>query len=77
MMDLPLGIVRCIKIMCGLINRPFLFIAGELDEVTTVEEAKRMQSLVEKSKLIILPANHLSNVEKVSDFSSAILNFVY
>lgn len=56
---------------------PALVIAGEHDTITPVAEAERMQALLPRSMLSIVPrAGHLSNLENPADFSEALASFL-
>lgn len=53
---------------------PCLIVAGAFDAVTTVTEAKLMSEKIPLSRVIILEAAHLSNIESV-DFNIALEDF--
>ena len=54
-----------------------LVVAGEVDEVTPVADAERMQQGIPRSTLTILEgAGHLSNLERSSQFSRALDDFL-
>lgn len=57
------------------IQLPCLIIAGESDAVTTVADAKMMSDKIQKSRVAILPAAHLSNVES-EDFNKELSFFL-
>ena len=78
----PVGIVGGLK---GLADRsdstplldeirvPTLVIVGEKDELTTVDDAKRMANKIVGSKLVIVPnAGHISTLEQPEKVTSAI-----
>lgn len=55
---------------------PLLVIAGEQDPVTTVEDARWLQSQIAGAELAVLPASHLSNVACPQAFSNAVCQFL-
>jgi 3-oxoadipate enol-lactonase len=57
------------------INIPVLIIAGDKDPVTTVEDAKAMQSQIKGSQITSLGASHISNIEAEAAFNQAIKQF--
>lgn len=57
------------------INIPVLIIAGDKDPVTTVEDARVMQSQIKGSQITFLPASHISNIEAEAKFNQAIKQF--
>lgn len=57
------------------IQLPCLIIAGASDAVSTVAEAKLMSEKIPKSRVVILQAAHLSNVES-EDFNNELYNFI-
>lgn len=59
------------------IHSPFLIISGKHDEITTENDALKMQSLIPKSQMKTLAANHLSNVECPKEFAASIRNFIF
>jgi len=82
----PIGIVGGLK---GLADRsdstplldgirvPTLIIVGENDELTTVDDAKRMASKIVGSKLVIVPnSSHISTLEQPEKVTSAIQTFL-
>src|SRR2546425_12788598 len=81
----PIGIIGGLK---GLADRsdstplldeirvPTLIIVGEKDELTTVDDAKRMASRIVGSKLVIVPnAGHISTLEQPEKVTSTIRSF--
>lgn len=60
----------------ALINRPTLVIAGEHDTVTAASHSELIAAAVPGSKLVLLPAVHLSNVEYPAEFMEAVLDFL-
>ncbi len=58
------------------IHLPTLLVAGTLDPVTTVEDAKNMQAAIVESKIVEVEASHLSNIEAPAAFTSAVLSFM-
>ncbi|MCM2349278.1 MAG: alpha/beta hydrolase [Bacteriovoracaceae bacterium] len=57
------------------ISVPVLIIGGEFDQVTTAAEAKKMADLIHGSKLEILLAAHLSNIE-AKNFTSTLRKII-
>lgn len=82
----PIGIVGALQgmaersdstMLLDEIRIPTLIIVGEKDEVTTVEDAKRMASRIVGSKLVIVPdAGHISTLERSEKVTSAIRTFL-
>ena len=60
----------------GRIATPTLLLAGDADPVTTVADAQAMQAAIPGSKLAVVPASHLSNLEAPQAFSDAVLEFL-
>lgn len=60
----------------GRIDTPTLLVAGDQDPVTTVADAQTMQAAIRGSRLVVLPASHLSNLEAPQAFSDAVLGFL-
>lgn len=58
------------------ITTPTMIIAGDFDPVTTVADATFLNQEINGSKMITLPASHLSNVEAEHAFTNALMNFV-
>ena len=59
----------------ALIRCPTLVIAGQYDTVTLPSHSELIAAAVPGSRLIILPAVHLSNIEYSDAFLSAVLEF--
>ena len=59
-----------------LIPNRTLIIAGKYDLVTKPEYSEQMAASIPHSKLVILPAVHISNVEYQEDFDKAALAFL-
>ena len=58
-------------------NAPVLVIVGEEDAFTPPDDSERMQRLIERSQLVVLPGvGHLSNLEAPDAFSTALESFV-
>ncbi len=56
---------------------PVKVIAGEKDELTTVEEAQRIASLLKKGSLSLIPgAAHLSNMEQPEKFNQVLAEYL-
>lgn len=53
-----------------------LIIAGQYDPVTTESDALLMQKKIKDSKMLALPASHISNVEAEKLFTQALANFL-
>jgi 3-oxoadipate enol-lactonase len=60
----------------ALIPCPTLVIAGEYDTVTLASHSELIAATVPGSKLVMLPAVHLSNIEFPLEFMSAVLEFL-
>ena len=60
----------------GTIAVPTLFIAGEHDPVTTVDDARRLQQQVAGSRLASVAASHISNVEAEQVFTAQLRAFL-
>ncbi|MCW3478430.1 3-oxoadipate enol-lactonase [Neisseriaceae bacterium JH1-16] len=58
------------------IVRPTLLVAGSADPVTTVDDARFIAERIAGSRVVELPASHLSNVEAVGGFNEAVLAFL-
>lgn len=59
------------------ITVPTLLFAGRFDPVTTVDDARFMQDRIEGSRVQVLDASHLSNIEDASRFTSELRAFVH
>ncbi len=72
MMDRPDSTPDLCRMTC-----PTVIIVGERDTVTPQDEAERMQKLMPRSRLAVIPeAGHLSNVERPDEFSRALHDFL-
>ncbi|WP_028925010.1 alpha/beta fold hydrolase [Pseudonocardia acaciae] len=60
-----------------LISNPTLVIAGEQDTVTSAEHGKEIASAVPGARFAVLPAVHLSNVERPAEFLDAVVSFLH
>jgi 3-oxoadipate enol-lactonase len=60
----------------ALIPCPTLVIAGQYDTVTLASHSELITATVPGSKLVVLPAVHLSNIELPLEFMSAVLEFL-
>ena len=58
------------------IKKPFHIISGSEDPVTTEKEAREMHQIISSSKLTVLKASHLSQIEKAQDFNHALKEFI-
>lgn len=59
-----------------LIDRPTLIIAGEHDTVTAASYSEAMATAIPNAQILVLPAVHLSNIEKPAEFMKAVLEFL-
>jgi 3-oxoadipate enol-lactonase len=56
---------------------PTIVIVGEHDQVTPLAEAERMQAMLPRSRLTVIPgAGHLANVECPDEFADALHDFL-
>ncbi|KAF1048505.1 3-oxoadipate enol-lactonase [Xylophilus sp.] len=55
---------------------PTLIVAGSADPVTTVADARILQSAIGGARLVELPASHLSNIEAPEGFDAAVAQFL-
>ena len=60
----------------GGITTPTLLLTGKSDPVTTVADSEAMQAGITGSRLAVLPASHLSNLEAPQAFDKAVLDFL-
>ncbi|MBH1965646.1 MAG: 3-oxoadipate enol-lactonase [Comamonadaceae bacterium] len=60
----------------GRIATSILLLAGASDPVTTVADAEAMHACIPGSKLAVVPASHLSNLEAPQAFEQAVLVFL-
>jgi 3-oxoadipate enol-lactonase len=60
----------------ALIRCPTLVIAGQYDTVTLLSHSELIAATVPGSRLIVLPAVHLSNIEYPAAFLSTVLEFL-
>jgi 3-oxoadipate enol-lactonase len=60
----------------ALIRCPTLVIAGQYDTVTLPSHSELIAATVPGSRLVVLPAVHLSNIEYSAAFLSAVLEFL-
>ncbi len=59
------------------LNLPALVIVGDRDPITSVEDARRMRSLIKGSKLVIIEnAAHASNFDQPDAFNRAVTEFL-
>lgn len=58
------------------ISIPTLIIVGEYDPVTTIEDGIFMQNKIPKSKLCVIQASHLSNIEQPKKFTQEFNKFI-
>jgi 3-oxoadipate enol-lactonase len=59
-----------------LVDRPTLVIAGAHDTVTSVRHGEDIAAAVPGAHLVVLPAVHLSNVERPQEFLDAVVAFL-
>ena len=62
--------------MLGKIKAPVLIIAGKVDPATTVENAEFIRDRIAGSKLTVLDAAHISNVEQPEIYTKTALEFL-
>ena len=60
----------------GRITTPTLLLTGASDPVTTVADSQAIQAAIAGSRLVVLPASHLSNLEAPQAFDKAVLDFL-
>lgn len=60
----------------ALIPRPTLVIAGRDDTVTAASHGEFIAAAVPGAELLVLPAVHLSNIERPAEFLEAVLTFL-
>lgn len=60
----------------ALISNPTLVIAGRDDTVTAASHSEVIAATIPGAKLVILPAVHLSNVERPAEFLSEVTQFL-
>ncbi len=82
----PIGIIHALSGMANrqdtsLVLKKFeknvLIIVGELDVITPIEIAQKMNNLTPKGTLrVITSAGHLSNIENISEFNRMIINWL-
>lgn len=60
----------------ALIANPTLVIAGRDDTVTAASHGEAMAAAIPGAKLVILPAVHLSNIERPAQFSRLVIDFL-
>lgn len=58
------------------ISLPTAIIAGSKDTSTTLKDARYLQSQIVGSTLFEIPGAHISNIEAVTDFNQALLQFL-
>ena len=58
------------------IAAPTLVIGGAEDPATPLAHSRALCDAIEDSRLVVLPAAHLSNVERPQDFAVAVSNFL-
>ncbi|NVE01478.1 3-oxoadipate enol-lactonase [Massilia sp. BJB1822] len=59
-----------------LIAAPTLVIGGRHDTVTLAAHSEELAAAIPGARLVLLPAVHLSNVEREGDFLDAVLSFL-
>ena len=60
----------------GSIKTPTLVIGGKADQATPIEQARWLHEQVETSRLVELPAAHLSNLDREAEFTAALGGFL-
>jgi 3-oxoadipate enol-lactonase len=58
------------------IRTPTCIIAGSHDPVSSIEDARFLQSSISNSQLVTLPAAHISSTEAADLFNAAVSNFL-
>ncbi len=58
------------------ISIPLHIIAGAFDKVTTVADGEFMHEKVKGSKLTVIEASHISNIEQPEHFTNSLLDFI-
>ncbi|MBS0976500.1 hypothetical protein JK228_24935 [Serratia rubidaea] len=56
--------------------QPMLAIAGELDPVTTPDDARFLQENAPQAELTTLPASHIANIACPTLFAHRVLDFL-
>jgi 3-oxoadipate enol-lactonase len=56
-------------------NRP-LVIGGTDDVVTTAVHSRQIAATIPGAQLVLLPAVHLSNIERPAEFEKAVIDFL-
>ncbi len=80
----PVGYAGCcaairdmdMRPVLGLIRVPTLIIAGEKDPATPPDDARLLTAGISDARCIMLDAAHLSNIEKPSAFTAALMDFL-
>jgi 3-oxoadipate enol-lactonase len=80
----PQGLAGCYAVVrdtdmrrtIALIPNPTLVIGGQYDTVTLPSHSELIAATIPGSKLVMLPAVHLSNIEYSNDFLNAVLDFL-
>jgi 3-oxoadipate enol-lactonase len=60
----------------ALVPRPTLVIAGRDDTVTAASHGERIAATIPGARLVVLPAVHMTNVERPEEFMQAVLDFL-
>lgn len=61
----------------ALIPNNTLIISGKNDQVTKAEHSEQMHSVINKSRLAVLPVVHLTNIESKTGFEKLVVDFLY
>lgn len=80
----PQGLAGCYAVVrdtdlrrtIALIPNPTLVIGGQYDTVTLPSHSELIAATIPGSKLVMLPAVHLSNIEYPDDFLNAVFDFL-
>ncbi|GHO92665.1 3-oxoadipate enol-lactonase [Reticulibacter mediterranei] len=80
----PQGLAGCYAVVrdtdmrrtIALIPNPTLVIGGQYDTVTLPSHSELIAATIPGSKLVMLPAVHLSNIEYSNDFLNMVLDFL-
>lgn len=59
-----------------LVDSPTLVISGEHDTVTSVHHGKEIAAAIPGARFTVLPAVHMSNVERPAEFLDAVVSFL-
>jgi 3-oxoadipate enol-lactonase len=60
----------------SLIRNPTLVVAGEYDTVTSAAHGKEIASIIPGARYVVLPAVHMSNVQRQAEFLDTVVPFL-